>query len=149
MMEVRILSWGARLPGYHFCSFLIDGKFLLDAPAVTSVLRFSEQCRISNILITQIQFGRIKDIPFLAANLAGDFLYQPLSIISIPRVIEGIKAYPFNDVLWPNFTALPTVRSPIPKFPSIQPGGNIPEQGLTIRAIPVNHMVSAMVQREV
>jgi cAMP phosphodiesterase len=142
LMEVRILGcYGAELPGYRFCSFVIDGKLLLDAGAVTSVLRLSEQRRISNILVTHIHLDHIKDIPFLAANLVGDRFHQPLNIISIPRVIEGIKAHLFNDALWPDFTALPTVRSPVLKLISIQPGVDIPVQGFTIRAIPVNHTV--------
>ena len=145
MMEVRILGcYGAELPGYRFCSFGIDGKLLLDAGAVTSVLRLSEQRRISNILVTHIHLDHIKDIPFLAANLVGDRFHQPLNVISIPPVIEGIKAHLFNDALWPDFTALPTVRSPVLKLMSIQPGVDIPVQGFTIRAIPVNHTVPAV-----
>ena len=145
MMEIRILGcYGAELPGYRFCSFVIDGKLLLDAGAVTSVLRLSEQRRISNILVTHAHLDHIKDIPFLAANLVGERLPQPVNIISIARVIEGIKAHLFNGALWPDFTALPTVKSPVLKFMSIEPRVDIPVQGFTVRAIPVNHTVPAV-----
>jgi cAMP phosphodiesterase len=147
-MEVRILGcYGAELPGYRFCSFVISGKLQLNAGAVTSIPRLSEPRRISNILVTPIHLDPIKDIPFLAENLVGDRFHQPLNIISIPRVIEGIMAHLFNDALWPNFPALPTMKSPVLKFMSIQPREDIPMQDFTIRAIPVNHTVPAMEYR--
>lgn len=145
MMEIRILGcYGGELPGYRLCSFVIDRKLLLDAGAVTSVLRLSEQRRISNILVTHTHLDHIKDIPFLAANLVGVRLHQPVNIISTPQVIEGIKVHLFNDALWPDFTVLPNVKSPVLKFMSIEPSVDIPVQGFTIRAIPVNHTVPAV-----
>ncbi len=98
---------------------MIDGKLLLDAGAVTSVPRLSEQCRISNILVTHTHLDHIKDIPFLPANLGGDRFYQPLNIISIPRAIEGIKAYLFDDALRPDLAAPPTVKSSVLKSMSM------------------------------
>ncbi len=120
MMEVRIPGcYGAELPGHRFCSFVKDGKLLLDAGAVTSVLRLSEQRQISNILVTHTHLDHIKDIPFLAANLVGDRFHQPLNIISIPRAIEGIKAYLFDDALRPDLAAPPTVKSSVLKSMSM------------------------------
>jgi cAMP phosphodiesterase len=145
LMEVRILGcYGGELPGYRFCSFGIDGRLLLDAGAVTSVLRLSEQRRICNILVTHSHLDHIKDIPFLAANLAGERFHQPINILSIPPVIEEIKSHLFNGALWPDFTSLPTVESPVLKFMPIEPTKDIPLQGFTIRAIPVNHTVPAV-----
>jgi ribonuclease BN (tRNA processing enzyme) len=129
-MEVRILGcYGAELPGYRFCSFVIDGKLLLDAGAVTSVLRLSEQRRISNILVTHTHFDPIKDPPFSPANLVGDRFHQPLNIIIISRVIEGIKAYLFNDAHRLDFAALPPVKSPVLKFVSMAIPGAGKETG--------------------
>jgi len=144
-MEVRILGcYGGELPGYRLCSFVIDGKLLLDAGAVTSVLRLSEQRRISNILITHTHLDHIKDIPLLAANLVGERFRQPVNIISTSRIIEGIKFHLFNDALWPDFTVLPTVESPVLKFISVEPGVDVRVQDFTIRAIPVNHAVQGV-----
>ncbi len=143
-MEVRILGcYGAELPRYRFGSFVTSGKLQLGAGAVTSIPHLFEQRRISNILVTPIHLDPSKDPSFLAANLVGARFHQPLSISSILRVIEGIKAYLFNDALWPNFTALPAMKSPVLKFMSIQPREDIPLQDFTIRAIPGNHTVPA------
>ena len=144
-MEVRILGcFGGELPGYPLCSIAIEKKLLLDAGAVTSVLRASEQRRISAILVTHTHLDHIKDIPFLAANLVGEHLCRPVKIISTRPVIEGIQTHLFNDALWPDFTVLPTVESPALKFISIEPDFDFSVDDFTIRAIPVNHTVPAV-----
>ena len=144
-MEIRILGcFGAELPGYPLCSFAIEKKLLLDAGAVTSVLRLSEQRRISNILVTHTHLDHIKDIPFLAANLVAEHFSRPVNIVSIRQVIEGIQMHLFNNALWPDFTVLPTAESPVLKFISVEPGVDFPVEDFTIRAIPVNHTVPAV-----
>jgi ribonuclease BN (tRNA processing enzyme) len=145
LMEIRILGcFGGELPGYPLCSLAIEKKLLLDAGAVTSVLRPSEQRRISAILVTHTHLDHIKDIPFLAANLAGEHLSRPVKIISTRQIIEGIQAHLFNDALWPDFTVLPTAESPALKFISIEPDFDFSVDDFTIRAIPVNHTVPAV-----
>jgi cAMP phosphodiesterase len=145
LMEVRILGcYGGELPGYRFCSFGIDGRLLLEAGAVTSVLRLSEQRQISDILITHSHLDHIKDIPFLAANLIRGGFHRPINVLSIRPVIEEIKSHLFNGALWPDFTSLPTVESPILKFRPIEPNKEFLLQGFTIRAVPVNHTVPAV-----
>lgn len=144
-MEIRVLGcYGGELPGYRFCSFAVDGKLLLDAGAVTSVLRLPEQRRLSYILVTHTHLDHIKDIPFLAANLVEERFHQPVQIISTGPIIESIKFHLFNDALWPDFTVLPTVEFPVLKFISIEPEVEVALQEFTIRAIPVNHSVPAV-----
>lgn len=144
-MEIKVLGcYGGELPGYRNCSFAVDGKLLLDAGAVTSVLRLPEQRRITNILVTHTHLDHINDIPFLAANLVGDRFHQPVNIISVDQVIEGIKSHLFNDALWPDFTVLPTVEFPVLKFISIDPGTDVQVGDFTVRAIPVHHTVQAV-----
>lgn len=144
-MEIRVLGcYGGELPGYRFCSFAVDGKMLLDAGAVTSVLRLPEQRRLSYVLVTHTHLDHIKDIPFLAANLVEERFHQPVNIISTGQIIERIKSHLFNDALWPDFTVLPTVEFPVLKFISIEPEVDVPMGEFTIRAIPVNHTVQAV-----
>ena len=144
-MEIRILGcYGGELPGYPLCSFAIDKKLLLDAGAVTSVLRLSAQRRISDILVTHTHLDHIKDIPFLAANLVGGQVSRPVNIISTRQIIKSIQTHLFNDALWPDFTALPSVDSPALKFIPVEPGVDFPVDDFIVRAIPVDHAVPAV-----
>ena len=145
LMEIRILGcYGGELPGYPLCSFAIDKKLLLDAGAVTSVLRLSAQRRISDILVTHTHLDHIKDIPFLAANLVGGQVSRPVNIISTRQIIKSIQTHLFNDALWPDFTALPSVDSPVLKFIPVEPGVDFPVDDFIVRAIPVDHAVPAV-----
>jgi len=145
LMEIRILGcYGGELPGYPLCSFAIDKKLLLDAGAVTSVLRLSAQRRISDILVTHTHLDHIKDIPFLAANLVGGQVLRPVNIISTRQIIKSIQTHLFNDALWPDFTALPSVDSPVLKFIPVEPGFDLAVDDFMVRAIPVNHAVPAV-----
>ena len=144
-MEIRILGcFGGELPGYPLCSFAIDKKLLLDAGAVTSVLRLSAQRRIADILVTHTHLDHIKDIPFLAANLVGAQASRPVNIISTRDIIDGIQTHLFNDALWPDFTALPSVDFPVLKFIPVEPGVDFALDDFTVRAVPVNHTVPAV-----
>ena len=144
-MEIRVLGcFGGELPGYPLCSFAIDRELLLDAGAVTSVLPLSAQRRIANILVSHTHLDHIKDLPFLAANLIGEKIRRPVNIISTRPIIEGIQRHLFNDALWPDFTALPSVDSPVIKLISVEPGVDFAVDDFTVRAIPVNHAVPAV-----
>ncbi len=144
-MEITVLGcYGGELPGYRACSFLVDGKMLVDAGAVTSVLSASQQSRVTHILITHAHIDHIKDLPFLAANRIAGFSRELLHIMSIPAVIREIQAHLFNDTLWPDFSTLPTADQPIIKFVSLEPGRDVELDGYTVRAIPVNHQVPAV-----
>jgi len=144
-MEIRILGcFGGELPGYPLCSFAIDRKLLLDAGAVTSILSLAAQRCISDILVTHTHLDHIKDIPFLAANLAGGRIARPVNIIGIPQILNGIQRHLFNNALWPDFTVLPSIDSPVLKFIPVKPGVDFGVNDFTVRAIPVNHAVPAV-----
>jgi len=71
-MKIRVLGcYGAEFPGFKTMSFLINESVLLDAGSATSTLSIEEQERVSDILITHSHLDHIKDILFLADNLAG------------------------------------------------------------------------------
>ncbi|MGB9698264.1 MAG: MBL fold metallo-hydrolase [Thermodesulfobacteriota bacterium] len=145
-MEIRVLGcFGGELPGFRHCCLKIDGRLLLDAGAITPVLNLREQKKIYYILVTHTHLDHIKDIPFLAANLIKEkSLRRPVYIVSTAPVIELIKTHLFNDALWPDFSALPTVEWPILKFIEIKPEVDVPIGQYLIRAIPVNHPVPAV-----
>ncbi|MGQ9693675.1 MAG: MBL fold metallo-hydrolase [Thermodesulfobacteriota bacterium] len=145
-MEIRVLGcFGGELPGFRHCCLEINGRLLLDAGAITPVLNLREQKKIYYILVTHTHLDHIKDIPFLAANLIKEkSLRRPVHIISTAPVIALIKTHLFNDALWPDFSALPTVEWPVLKFVEIKPEVDVQMGNYLIRAIPVNHPVPAV-----
>ena len=143
-MKIKVLGcYGSELKDCRATAFLINDSILLDAGTVTSALTLDEQRKIRSILLTHSHLDHTKDILFLADNLIGNNS-TPIEVISIPEVIENIRFHLLNDKIWPDFTILPTVKEPILQFRSIKTGEDICLDGLTVKAIYVNHTVEAV-----
>lgn len=143
-MKVRVLGChGSELQDDQTTAFLINDSLLLDAGTVTSVLTLDEQKKIRSVLVTHSHLDHTKDILFLADNVVGGN-NTPIEVISVPKVLKILKFHLLNDKIWPDFTILPTAEEPILRFRSIKTGKDMSINGLTVKAISVNHTVEAV-----
>lgn len=144
-MKMQVLGCSAaELPGSRLSSFLIDEKILLDAGTIGSVLDESEQWKIKHVLLTHAHLDHIKDLPFFADNISINNKKQHVTVISIPKVIHALKSNLFNDVVWPDFTKIPTAENPIIRLESIETEKTFRVDGYKITAYNVNHTVPAV-----
>jgi ribonuclease BN (tRNA processing enzyme) len=144
-MKLHVLGCSAvELPNSRLSSFLIDGRLLLDAGTIGSVLDEKEQLKIKHILLTHAHLDHIKDLPFFADNIAMNNRSHQVTVISIPEVIHALRANLFNDVVWPDFTKMPSPRAPIIRLESITPNRTIKVNGYRVTAHLVNHSVPAV-----
>lgn len=143
-MKIRVLGcYGGEGPGHRTTCLLVNDTLLVDAGAITQALTLEEQTRINAALISHTHLDHLKDIAFLADNVIGR-RNAPVEIISIPSAIRSIRTHFLNDRLWPDFTAIPTRKSPVLKLKEIQAGRPYKVEGITVRAIPVHHTVDAV-----
>ncbi len=143
-MKIRILGcYGGKLPNYRTCSFLINESLLVDAGSIAAVLNLPEQLKIRHILVSHAHLDHIKDIPFLADNIFLENTHS-VNVISTPRTIEQIRKHLLNNLIWPDFTTLPTKKAPVLKAKPISVGHNVKLDGITIKAIKVNHTVETV-----
>jgi ribonuclease BN (tRNA processing enzyme) len=144
-MKIRVLGChGSELPGYNTTSFLIDGKILIDAGTVTSVLTAEEQLKIGYILVTHAHMDHVRDIMFLADNISYLKKENPLFVLSTSCVIKTLRQFLFNNIIWPDFSSIPDVENPVIKFVTIDAGQTISISGLEITAINVHHSVETV-----
>jgi len=143
-MKVRVLGcYGAELSKFSTCGYLINGSVLLDAGTICSALTLSEQKKIRYVLISHIHADHIHGLAALSENLITEKDRTPVEIISIGKVIAGLKRHFFNDQIWPDFTQLPNRRNPVYRLRTIREGEKIKINGLYVQAIPVDHIVPA------
>lgn len=143
-MKIRVLGcYGAEFPGFKTMSFLINESVLLDAGSVTSTLSIEEQERVSDILITHSHLDHIKDILFLADNLAGR-VKSPINLIATDEILAILQGSFLNNTVWPDFTLIPTVSEPVLKFKPIKTEESIKIDSLTVKAVDVNHSVKSV-----
>lgn len=143
-MLVRIIGGhGGVSPGFRATSYLIDGKLLLDAGSVASGIQIEEQSNIDHILISHAHLDHISDLAFLADNCFG-LKGKPFEIYANSPVREAIKTHLLNDVIWPDFTALPSKENPTLRIHDIKPLMQLVLGDYRIMPIPVNHSTGAL-----
>lgn len=143
-MLVRIIGGhGGVSPGFKATSYLIDGKLLLDAGSVASGIQIEEQANIDHILISHSHLDHISDLAFLADNCFG-MKGRPFEIYANSPVREAIKTHLLNDIIWPDFTALPSRENPTLRIHDIKVGMQLVLGDYRIMPIPVNHSTGAL-----
>lgn len=144
-MKLRVLgSAGAEFPNFRPPAFLIDDQLLLDAGTIGSVLTEEEQWRLKNIFITHSHLDHIRAIPALADNIIIKNLTHTIKVYGIRTVIDAMREHLFNNVIWPDFTRLPTEHRPVLQFEPIECNHDYSVGDYRIRAVAVDHTVPAV-----
>ncbi|MDQ6950967.1 MAG: 3',5'-cyclic-nucleotide phosphodiesterase [Mariprofundales bacterium] len=146
-MRIKVLGcYGGQLLGFHLSSFLVNDSILLDAGAPTESLTLEEQHRIRHIFISHVHLDHIKDIAFLADNrslkrLGGDPHNRCMVVHSLPENIDYLRTHFINDIIWPDFTRIPSVEDPILRLEPMIAESTVEVDGVRITPIMVNHPV--------
>lgn len=143
-MKVKVLGCsGSEAIGYNPPGFLVNDTVMLDAGTITAALTIEAQSKITDVFISHTHLDHIKSLLFLADNVIGRSK-QPIAIRSIPPVINAIKKNLMNDIIWPDFTKIPTPKNPVLTYRPFRTGTPVTASGLRIKAIPMNHPVPAV-----
>ncbi len=113
---------------------------MVDAGTVGAALLLAEQRQISHILLSHLHFDHIQGLPTLADNLADD-ASDPVSLLSIREVLDGLLEHVFNDRVYPNFLKLPNPTRPVFSCRALAPEQPSEVAGLQVTPVPVNHLV--------
>lgn len=142
-MHVRALGcYGGEAYDCQLTCLLVDGKLLLDAGSVTATLSLDTQATVEHVLISHIHLNHVAGLALLAENLLG-VRSRPIEVWSIPPVINQLKTYLFNGILWPDFSALPSPLRPIVSFHELSEGRPHQIGEYEVTAVRVDHTVEA------
>ncbi len=143
-MKVKILGCsGSESIGHMPPGFLVNDVMMLDAGTITAALNIEAQSRITDILISHTHLDHIKSVLFLADNIIGR-ISKPVKVWAIPPVLNAIKKHLMNDIIWPDFTRIPTAKNPVLAYAPLTLGKSVKIAGLTVKPIPMNHPVPAV-----
>lgn len=142
---MRVLGCsGAEQPGHQLSGFLLDGTLLLDAGTVGAVLSREEQLQVSDILVTHPHLDHICGIPLLADNIIMEEVSHTIHVISTGEVIEAIRTYLMNGIIWPDFSIIPAPESAVVSYTKIVPEQLFRRGDFSVTAYLVNHTVPAV-----
>ena len=140
-MKIRVLgASGSKLPGFGLTSFLLDKTALIDTGAAASMLDFDEQKKIETVFLSHIHIDHSLGLLLMADNLAG-CTKKPISIASLPEVLQGLRRYLFNNQVWPDFTAIPDRKRAVFKFCPLRENRAVKIGRYTVKAVKVSHSV--------
>lgn len=143
-MKIRVLGCsGAIARDCRTTSFLVDHDILLDAGTGVGDLSLDEMLGIEDVLLTHSHLDHIAALP-LMVDAIGSRLSRPLRILALPQTIEALRAHVFNNIIWPDFSRIPTPSRPFIRFEEIRVGQLLEIRGRRIEVLPAVHTVPAV-----
>lgn len=147
-MKLRVLGCsGSIAQDCRTTAFLLDERVLVDAGSGVGDLTLDELTRIDHILVSHSHLDHVLGIPLLADSVMKRRLarehFQPLKVYGLPPTLDALRRHVFNNIIWPDFTVLPTADRPILELVPISVGQQFAVAGLRVEVLPAFHTVPA------
>lgn len=143
-MKVRVLGCsGAIAKDCRTTSFLLDRDLLVDAGTGVGDLTLDEMWGIEDVLLTHSHLDHVAALPLMVDAIASRRT-KPLRIHALAGTIAALKMHIFNDVIWPDFSRIPTPQNPFISFHEIQVGQTLQFRGKLVEVLPAVHTVPAV-----
>lgn len=143
-MKVRVLGCsGAIAKDCRTTSFLVDADVLIDAGTGVGDLTLDEMCAINHVFLTHSHLDHVAALPLMVDAVASQ-RNTPLQIHALAGTIAALKAHIFNNVIWPDFSVIPSKAAPFITFHELSVGQVTQVTGKAIEALPAVHTVPAV-----
>jgi cAMP phosphodiesterase len=127
---------------------LIDERVLIDAGTGVGELTLDELGRVDHIFVSHSHLDHVLGIPLLADSVMRSRMtarpLRPIVVHGLPATLDALRKHLFNNVLWPDFTRLPSVDEPILELVPFAEGEIVTLLGLRIEVLPALHTVPAV-----
>ena len=142
-MKVRVLGCsGAIARDCRTTSFLLDSDVLIDAGTGVGDLTLEEMRGIRHVLLTHSHLDHVASLPLMIDSIASS-LAQPVEVHALPGTIAALKGHIFNNVIWPDFTRIPSPDAPFITFSETHVGQTLDFPGKRVEVLPAVHTVPA------
>lgn len=142
-MKVRVLGCsGSIATNCRTTSFLIDHDVLLEAGTGVGDLTLGEMRCIDHVVLSHSHLDHIAALPLMADAVAS-LRTTPITVYALAGTIAALQAHIFNNVIWPDFSRIPTVDMPFIRFREIHIGQTFCINGKQIEVLPAIHTVAA------
>jgi ribonuclease BN (tRNA processing enzyme) len=97
---------------------------------------------IKHVMLTHSHLDHIAALPLMTDAIASS-LTEPIQVHALPGTITAIKNHVLNNVIWPDFSRIPTPEQPFIAFNEIHVGQTLSISGKYIEVLPAVHTVPA------
>jgi len=141
-MKFRILGCSGGIGGdLSTTSFLIDDHILIDCGTGICNLSLSEMQNIQAVYFTHSHLDHVAGLPLLVDTLFDILQERPLQVFGSQETITALQTHIFNNVIWPDFSMIPSAQNSVMSFKAIETGRQYEFGNCKLEAIPVNHVV--------
>ena len=141
-MKLRVLGCSGGIGGeLSTTSFMLGDHILIDCGTGVGNLSLNEMKKISSIFFTHSHLDHIAGLPLLVDSIFDTLRNKPLEVYGNQETINALQTHIFNNAIWPDFTVIPSIESPVLKFHVLETGKQHKINGCTLELIPVNHVV--------
>ena len=142
-MRVKVLGCsGAIAKDCRTTSFLLDHDVLIDAGTGVGDLSLDEMRRIDDVFLTHAHLDHIVSLPLMLDSVGG-LRSQPLRVHALAATLDALKKHIFNDVIWPDFSVIPSPDAPYITFHEIELGSTCIAGGKSFEVLSAVHAVPA------
>jgi ribonuclease BN (tRNA processing enzyme) len=150
-MKVRVLGCSGAIgsgadaahdPG-GTTALLVDDDIMIDAGTGVAVLSDDELARIDHVFLTHSHLDHIAYLP-LMIDAVGDARDAPLTVHTSRATLDILRAHIFNNLIWPDFTRIPSPDAPGVRFEALEVGECWALNGRVVTALPARHTVPSM-----
>ena len=143
-MKVRVLGCsGAIAKDCRTTSFLIDESVLIDAGTGVGDLTLDEMRKIDDVYLTHSHLDHIAALPLMLDAVAS-LRQTPVQIHALPQTLEALSQHIFNNIIWPDFSSIPSAANPFMRFCPLHVGEQRATAGVVVEALPAVHTVPAV-----
>ena len=115
-MKVRVLGCsGAIAKDCRTTSFLIGDSILLDAGTGVGDLTLEEMGKIDHVLLTHSHLDHVAALPLMLDAVSSQRRH-PVQVHALAATISALQTHVFNNVIWPDFSAIPSAASPFLQY---------------------------------
>jgi ribonuclease BN (tRNA processing enzyme) len=141
-MKIRVLgAYGAEGLAQRPSAFLVNDRLLIDGGTVGGALASGEQLAIEHALVSHSHLDHIAGLAYLTETLALCAAERPLTIASMAPVVTALRTSIFNDIVWPDFTKLPSPATPVLQFQPLREDVEQPLGDVWVMPVAVSHSV--------
>jgi ribonuclease BN (tRNA processing enzyme) len=124
-------------------SFLIEGRVLIDAGTGVGDLTLEEMRQIDHVLLTHAHLDHVAALP-LMLDAVSSLRSTPVRVYALHATIAALQAHIFNNVIWPDFSCIPSAEAPLLAYTALETGQVLQLAGLNIEVLPAIHTVPAV-----
>jgi cAMP phosphodiesterase len=140
-MDLRVIGChGGETPKHRTSAFVLDERLSIDAGSLTSGMDLKAQCALEACLVSHAHLDHVRDLATIADNRAQNGC-EPLVVAGTKQTVDILRKHFFNGLLWPDFTRIPTSRTPTITYRVLKPERRTDVAGYVVRAVLVSHTI--------